>query len=470
MARSKAAKATIPTVRIETRPLVDLRPAVWNPRRISPEAMTGLRASVERFGLVQPIILNERTGNVVGGHQRLKVLEEAGQVAAQVVILNISESEEKALNVALNNPHISGEFDDGLDALLAQIREEEAELYEALRLGELETPEPEQVEPQEGEDDAPEVQATPVTVRGDLWLLGGHRIICGDCRDFADVERLVDGRKVNVAFTSPPYASQRKYDESSGFKPIPPDEYVDWFEDVQGNVRAVLADDGSWFVNIKEHCEDGQRHLYVKDLTIAHVRWWAWRFVDELVWAHGGTPGEVHRRFKNGWEPVLQFTSAHDFKFHPERVRHESDAARGKYADKKRDRIGAAESQGRTGDIFANPEIGHGLAFPSNVLRLGKNREALGHGAAFPVDLPQFFILAFSDAGDVVFDPFMGSGTTLIAAEKTGRAALGTEISPNYCDVIVRRWQTFTGKAATLDGDGRTFDDVAGERLGGEAA
>ena len=129
----------------------------------------------------------------------------------------------------------------------------------------------------------------PVTQPGDMWLLGPHRIICGDCRDYGTVERLLAGERVNVAFTSPPYASQRAYDESSGFKPIPPGEYVDWFEDVQASVRAVLAEDGSWFVNIKEHAHEGQRDLYVKDLTIAHVRRWGWLFVDELCWVDAAT-------------------------------------------------------------------------------------------------------------------------------------------------------------------------------------
>ena len=127
----------------------------------------------------------------------------------------------------------------------------------------------------------------------------------------------MDGQEINVAFTSPPYASQRKYDESSGFKPIKPDAYVDWFEAVQANVRAHLAVDGSWFVNIKEHCDDGQRSLYVKDLTLAHVRRWGWRFVDELCWIHSGIPGQVRTRFKNQFEPIFHFCLRKDPKIRP---------------------------------------------------------------------------------------------------------------------------------------------------------
>ena len=103
---------------------------------------------------------------------------------------------------------------------------------------------------------------------------GKHRLVCGDCRDSGTVVRLLDGAKVNVAITSPPYASQREYDQASGFTPIPPDEYVAWYRDVAAVIESVLSADGSYFLNIKEHSEEGERSLYVKDLVIAHRRQW----------------------------------------------------------------------------------------------------------------------------------------------------------------------------------------------------
>ncbi len=106
--------------------------------------------------------------------------------------------------------------------------------------------------------------------------------------------------------------------------------------------------------------------------------------------------------------------------------------------------------------------IGEGMAYPGNRLpTFSGSHEATGHTAAFPVGLPEFFIKAYTDEGDAVFDPFMGSGSTLIAAEKNGRIGYGTEISPAYCDVIVRRWQDFTGQQATLEATGQTFDEVS---------
>ena len=110
----------------------------------------------------------------------------------------------------------------------------------------------------------------PVTRPGDVWLIGNHRLICGDCRDFDVVEKVLDGKRANVVITSPPYATQREYDPASGFKPVPPDEYCDWFRDVAANIQAILAPDGSYFLNIKAHADEGERSLYVMDLVLAH--------------------------------------------------------------------------------------------------------------------------------------------------------------------------------------------------------
>ena len=308
------------------------------------------------------------------------------------------------------------------------------------------------------EDVIHEVPSNPITVKGDVWTLGKHRILCGDCRDFNDVEKLLKGSKINVAVTSPPYASQRKYDETSGFKPIPPDEYVEWYRDVAANIMAHLASDGSYFCNIKEHCEDGQRSLYVKDLTLAHVRKWGWMFNDELVWTHGGIPGEVHTKFKNQFEPIFHFTVSKSIKIDPWAVSHHSDHV-------PQGGGGNMASQQGTGLAGSDFDAAAGMALPGNVLSFGKNKEALGHSAAFPMNLPEFFIKAFSDKGDTIYDPFMGSGTTLIAAEKNGRIGYGTEISPGYCDVIVKRWQDFTGQQAIHEASGKTFVELSEDQV-----
>ena len=297
------------------------------------------------------------------------------------------------------------------------------------------------------EDTTPKIPENKVSNKGDLWALGKHRLVCGDCRDAELFKTLVGKRKINLAISSPPYASQRKYDGESRFEPIREEEYVRWFKKVQSSIFETLAEDGSWFLNIKEHCADGVRVLYVKDLVLAHVRDWGWKFVDEFCWTKPGVPKKPKGRFKNQWEPVFQFTRGEKHKFRPESVMNKT--------DNKLDVPEGVKHFGKEwiqGDKSRREKIERtyftGLAYPGNCLSLGHNMEALGHSAAFPRKLSDFFILAYTDEGDLVYDPFLGSGTTLISAESLGRTCFGFEISPAYCDVIVERWQNFTGQKA----------------------
>lgn len=436
-------------------PLSQLKPAPYNPRvNLKPGDIEyeKLKRSIAEFGYVEPVIWNKTTGYVVGGHQRVKVLSSMGAVEVDVVVVELDDKKERALNVALNK--ISGSWDFPLlKELLVELDDGAFDLNltgfdsdELKKLIDYEAKPGAEAEAEaaaKAEDDVPELPKSSTTKRGDVFVMGEHRLICGDCRVEGDMEKLFGAEKMRVAVTSPPYASQRKYDEASGFKPIHPDEYVAWWESVQAGVAKYLTDDGSMFVNIKEHCEDGQRHLYVKDLVTAHVRTWGWKFIDEFVWTHGGTPKAVAKRFKNGWEPIFQFTKG-DHAFFPKEVRYKSDVKL------MIEGCGLGDTQGKAGQCTGAKENEDGMAYPSNVISCGKNKEALGHSAAFPVGLPEFFIRVCSEAGDIVFDPFTGSGTTLIAAEKHKRRFFGSEISPIYCDVIVSRWEKFTGKKAEL--------------------
>lgn len=471
--------------RIEYLPLDDIQPAPRNPKA---HDLNSVRASISRFGFATPALRDERTGRLVAGHGRhdaLREMRDAGEQPPTGVRLakdggwlvpvvcgwaSRSDQEAEAYLVADNrHPELGGWDDAGLAELLSDLAEFDPALLEVTGYsqGDLEvllegldnrTNLPPALD---DPDRIPEAPKEPVTRPGDVWNLGPHRIICGDCRDFSTVEVLLAGQRINVAFTSPPYASQRAYDESSGFKPIQPGEYTEWFRDVQANVRAVLADDGSWFVNIKEHCEDGQRHLYVKDLTIAHVREWGWRFVDELCWTHSGLPGSWDNRHKNQFEPIFHFSGSRHIKFRP--------GANGKESDEVFTYTGDLQ-QAATGNPISwsgsSVTTTTGIALPGNVLRIGKSHEANRHEAAFPVALPAWFIRAFSDDGDTVFDPFMGSGTTLIAAHQEGRIGYGCEISPTYCDLIAARWQQATGEKPVLASTGEPHDFLTGTSNG----
>ena len=280
-------------------------------------------------------------------------------------------------------------------------------------------------------DRGAELQAIYNVQSGDIWQMGQHRLICGDCRDEATMTRLFGGRVMQIAVTSPPYAEQRANDYGG----IPADEYVGWWQALQALVALNMVKGGSFFVNIKPHTEDGERSLYVFDLVLSMRRAWNWQFVDEFCWQRSSVPGKWKDRFRNGFEPVYQFRLPGDIgKFHPYRVGHQSDEimVSTKKAGKK-----AALSTGTYYNFSGEQESG--VAAPDNVISIKGVESGIGHPAMFPNGLPEFFIKVYSDPGDIVFDPFMGSGTTMLAAHRNNRIGYGCELKPEYCAIILQR-------------------------------
>lgn len=210
---------------------------------------------------------------------------------------------------------------------------------------------------------------------------------------------------------------------------------------MQTNVRAALAEDGSFFVNIKPHSEEGQRALYVFDLVCEMVRAWGWVFVEELCWIRKALPGHWPNRFKNAFEPIYQFAMSSQPKFRPENVL-QPFAVR-EYASAPTYDEGGNMTFGNGGTRRSKNFDG---ALPDNVLRIetGITQKDSGayHSAYFPQQLPTFFIKAYSDPGDVWLDPFCGSGTTIAASHNEGRIGLGIERLEKYVAVICERLQT----------------------------
>ena len=463
--------------RIEIWPVGRLVPYARNARTHSDAQVAQIAASIAEFGFNAPILVDSNAG-IVAGHGRLLAARKLGLPEVPVVVLDhLSETQRRAYIIADNKLSENAGWDEKiLAAELADLEHEGLDLrlvgfsddeLEALLANDGDGSEPEDEEP------IPEPPSQPITQPGDVWLIGNHRLICGDCRDFHVIEKVLEGTRANVVITSPPYATQREYDSTSGFKPVPPEEYSDWFRDVAANIQAILAPDGSYFLNIKPHAEDGERSLYVMDLVLAHKRQWSWRFVDELCWrkTDNGVPGGWGNRFKNAWEPVFHFCRQSEIKFRPKAVGHVSEdcfdyspdnpkstsgsgllgtGARGSAAKKP----GAADDDGRF----------RGVARPSNVIEARTESNQGSHSAPFPRGLAEFFVKAFTDGGDVVFDPFLGSGTTMAAAEILGRIGLGCEISPSYCDVILRRISNLSGEIPVLLGTGQAINEVAAAR------
>lgn len=455
-----------------------------NPRRISPKEFERLRADLTTFGDLSGIVHNVTTGNLVGGNQRTRAMDLLSAGALDIVARydpptragTIAEgfftwqgerylyrevawdaATEDAACIVANRDGGWWDFD-ALAAFDAELLEglgfdadykrdlDDAAAHIAAMLDAL-TADVAPVDAGAQVDRAAELQAKWQVQPGDVWECAGHFVICGDCRDPETWTRLLQAagvEKVNGVFTSPPYAMQRK-EQYGG---VEADEYVEWWEAVQANVRANLAGDGSFFVNIKPHCEDGERVLYVFDLVLAMKRRWGWRFVDELCWKHQGIPGRWNERFKNQFEPVYHFSTEKTGINHGAVVKPFSDKS-GVLSiydgiDNRPAKTGSPFRQG------GKKSAEFDGALPGNVIEYPIG-DADAHAAAFPVALPTFFVKAYSDAGDVWLDPFCGSGTTIVAAHNEGRRGLGIEQLEKYVAVILERLATATGKTPVLE-------------------
>ncbi len=237
-------------------------------------------------GWVQRVIVNRRTGRMLDGHLRAELARKQGEATpVPVVYVDLSEDEERTVLATLDpiagmaiadEATLAGLVRSIEDADLRSIAGSVAQVLNVDVDGKGDAGA--DTEPQI--DRAEELREKWGVQPGDLWQLGEHRLICGDCTDAAVVARVMGGEKANGCFTSPPYAMQR----AAIYGGVPVDQYVDWWEAVQSNVRSSLEEDGSFFINIKAHTEDKQRSLYVVDLVVAMVRRWGWKFAEEFCW------------------------------------------------------------------------------------------------------------------------------------------------------------------------------------------
>ena len=235
--------------------------------------------------------------------------------------------------------------------------------------------------------------------------------------------------------TSPPYADSRK----ATYGGIHPDEYVAWFLPIAAHLHRVLQDDGSFVLNIKEKAVNGERHTYVLELILA-LKQQGWLWTEEYVWhKRNCTPGKWPNRFRDAWERCLHFTKAKSFKMNQDSVMVPmGDWAKSRLknlseTDKRRDdsRVGSG-----FGKNISN-WLGRDMAYPTNVLHLATECANKSHSAAFPRELPAWFIKLFTDPQDVVLDPFFGSGTTGMAALELNRDYIGIELKDEYYQLAV---------------------------------
>ena len=262
-------------------------------------------------------------------------------------------------------------------------------------------------------------------------------LVHGDC---LNVLRQMPSGVVDLIVTSPPYADSRK----ATYGGIHPDGYVEWFLPITAELRRVLKDDGSFILNIKEKVVDGERHTYVLEL-ILEMKKQGWTWTEEYIWHKKNcAPGKWPNRFRDAWERCLQFNKQKKFKMYQEEVMVPTgDWAKTRLnnlSDNDRTRFNSQVGSG-FGKNIAN-WLGREKAYPSNVLHLATECGNKNHSAAFPKDLPAWFIKLFTQENDLVLDPFVGSGTTCMSAYELNRRFIGIEKKDEYYELALSNIRT----------------------------
>ena len=259
-------------------------------------------------------------------------------------------------------------------------------------------------------------------------------IIHGDC------ERALKGipdDTVDLIITSPPYADQRK----RTYGGIRPDEYVDWFLPKADEFYRVLKPSGTFVLNIKERVVNGERHTYVIEL-ILEMRKRGWLWTEEFMWHKKNSyPGKWPNRFRDNWERLLQFNKNRKFNMYQDSVKvpvggwAKHRLANLSETDKIRDESKVGSGFGKNISNW----LGRDMVYPNNVLYMATESSNKNHSAVFPVALPTWFIKLFTKPGDIVLDPFLGSGSTAVAALALGRHYIGVDISAEYVEIANNR-------------------------------
>ena len=408
---------------IEQWPLDRLQPYAKNAKMHGPEQVAKIAASMAEFGWTVPCLVAD-DGELIAGHGRVLAAEMLGLTEAPVIVLShLTDEQRRAYRIADNKLTELGEWDEAvLSEELQVLAAEEFDLsligFDDGELDALLSGLDEETDA-EGEDEVPEPPEDPASRPGDLWTLGNHRLLCGDATVATDVERLLGEVKPLLMVTDPPYGVEydpgwRNKTGASATKrtgKVLNDDRADWRE-----AWALFPGDVAYVWHGALHAGEVAESLEVSGFNIRSQIIWA---KDRLVLSRG----DYHWQH----EPCLYAVKK---------------TGKGHWAgDRKQTTLWQIANKDQDADTV--------------------------HGTQKPVECMRRPILNNSSPGQAIYEPFMGSGTTLIAAETTGRACLGIELNPAYVDVAVERWQQFTGQTATLDGDGRSFDEI---KTGREAA
>jgi DNA modification methylase len=410
-------------LQVERWPVDKLIPFARNARTHSAEQVAQIAASIAEFGFVNPVLIGP-DNVIIAGHARLLAARKLGMPEVPVIVLDhLTPTQRRALVIADNRLALSAGWDEEmLRVELAALREDEFDLdlvgFTAEELEELLADPEAEAAGHTDEDAVPEAPEAAVTVPGDVWILGSHRLLCGDATVLSDLEKVLAGGLSDMAFSDPPYGvnyGATMKDKLRGKqRTIANDNLGAAFEpflrEACANMLAVTK--GALYICMSS----SELHTLYRAFTESGGHWSTF-----IIWAKNTfTMGRAD--YQRQYEPMLYGWKEGADHFW----------------------CGARDQ----GDVWfvKKPQV--------NDL----------HPVMKPVELIERAIRNSSKSRDTVLDPFGGSGSTLIACEKTGRQARLIELEPKYCDVAIVRWRDFTGRQATLEGDGRTFEELRDER------
>lgn len=413
-----------PADKVERWSIDRLVPYARNARTHSDEQVAQIAASIKEWGWTTPV-LADPTGQIIAGHGRVMAARKLGLTEVPVMVADgWTDAQKRAYVLADNKLALNAGWDEELLALeLSELQDlgadlgligfDDDELAKLMKAGGTEG----LTDP----DEAPEVAQFAVTQPGEIWLMGPHRLLCGDATMLNDADKLMDGYKADLIVTDPPYNVAYEGGTKDKLKikndDMDDESFYQFLLAAYTNYFAVAKDGCGIYVfhadsegtNFRKAMKDSgfklaQCCIWVKQSLVLGRQDYQWQHEPVLYgWREGG---------KHKW-----------------------------YSDRKQ----------------------------TTVWRFDKPTRNDVHPTMKPVDLIAYPIENSSRGGDIVIDFFGGSGSTLIACERTGRVSRTMELDPKYCDVIVKRWQDFTGQKATLAGDGRTFDEVADGRTQAQA-
>lgn len=409
---------------LEERPIEALIPYAHNARTHSDAQVAQIAASIKEFGFTNPVLIDGDNG-IIAGHGRVLAARKVGMATVPCIELaHLTDTQRRAYILADNKLALNAGWDVellGLELADLQAMDFDVSLagFDADELAELLA---DKTEGLTDPDEVPEAPAEPVSVLGDVWLLGKHRIVCGDSTDADVVAKCLNGVVPHLMVTDPPYGVEydprwrEKYDQFKrhAVGKVANDDNADWTE-----AWALFPGDVAYVWHGGLHSAAVQASLERAGFAMrAQIVWAKQHFVFSR--------GDYHWQHEPCWYVVRSKGTGHWA------------------GDRKQTTVWQINNH--------NPMGGKAEDMTS------------GHGTQKPIECMKRPIENNSSAGQAVYEPFSGSGTTIIAAEMTGRICHAIELSPAYVDVAVTRWERFTGQQATLEADGRTFDEIAASR------